>query len=181
MARSARRATFLQLLRRVFVTGFSSGDSERPNKSSLRMAPVSQNELLLRRYSPTNPDHITTDEGTGKAVLNWSALEFDEDGCSVYREELLLEDGLNRDAILDPPYVGIATTTAAEVERFSVQTGAVTVQPFYVVASPRTEPPPVPTDRAHASIRVAEGHGLSTRKLDKARRRLGRHAFTIVE
>ncbi|WP_141004727.1 hypothetical protein [Nocardioides humi] len=145
------------------------------------MTPVSQHELLLRRYSPVNPNHITKDEGTGKPVLNWSALEFDEDGCSVYREKLLLEDGLTRDAILDPPYVGIATTMAADVERYSVQTGAATVHPFFVLASPRTERPPLPTDRAHASIREREGHGLSARKLDKARRGLGRHAFTVVE
>lgn len=156
----------------MFAIGSDSARSESLAAGSAPlMTPVTPHELLLRRYSPTNPNHVTRDEGNGDLVLNWSALEFDEDGCSVYREEILVNDGLSRAAILEGPYTGIAITTAARVEQFTYTTGTTTVPPFVVVASPRTDEPPLPTDRAHASIRGVDDHGLSVRHFDKACRR----------
>lgn len=136
-------------------------------------------EVLLRRFSPTNPAHITTDEGSGKPVLNWSALKFDSDGCSVFRERVLWQDNHTSDAILDPPYVGIACTTPDVVRMFTYRYGGGGVTPFYSVASPRRESPPSATDRAHASIRLTDDHGLSKRQVEKACRCLASEAFTV--
>lgn len=138
-------------------------------------------EVLLRRYSPTNPAHVTMDEGSGEPVLNWSALEFDSDGCSVFRESVLLQDGLTAGAIADPPYVGIACTTPDSVRVFAFSYDGGRVAPFFAVASPRRELPSLATDRAHASIRIREDHGLSKRQVAKACRRLACEAFTVRE
>lgn len=148
--------------------------------SPLADEPLTDDEILLRRFSPTNPNQVLKDEGTGRYVLNFAGLRFDEDGCSVHREEVMAELGMQReDVVVDDQHTGIAIGSKGAVELYAFDGTAGPVHPFRAEASPRTDPPPHRLDRAHASIRDVEC-GLSARHVKRARGRMAKAAFTVV-
>lgn len=137
-------------------------------------------EVLLRRYSPTNPSHVLHDQATGERFLNYAGLRFDVDGCSVYREPVLAADGRDRSAIVvDDVHIGIAESSVGAVRTFVHEHQDGTVAPFDVVAAPLESRPPEPADPAHALITKRPAAGLSNRQWDKACVRLARQAFTL--
>jgi hypothetical protein len=118
-------------------------------------------EVVLRRFRPKQTDaaseaeDFTVDEGRGgQRVLNWQALRFDEDGCSVYRSAVLEHAGIPEEEILQPDYQYIARAVKAEIDEFTFTFADGSVeQPFEVVASPfPTGPDGADYEAAHASI-----------------------------
>lgn len=122
-------------------------------------------ELLLRRFNRHNPDHCATiDQGTQSIRLTSGCLSWDREpedvsmkalvfGISVYRDAVLHQLGLAREAILEPPrFVGIGGLTARDA-RAAGDVGS--PNPVDVIADPQ---PSQGTGRdhnaAHALITV---------------------------
>lgn len=101
---------------------------------------ASDHEELLRRYAA--PDHIIKDKGTGEIVFRSTALRWDPDGCSVYREMIMSK--LNLSAHEDD-YPYISSIVVDDVRKF-VFDG---MTPFEVTYSPRALSG---LDVAHTSI-----------------------------
>jgi len=85
-------------------------------------ASVTLGEGLARRFDDSDPSHVdalTKEEGiTGTSRLRGGALRFDEDGCSVFRTEVIEALYLPLACITTPIYSAIALTTRGEVEAF---------------------------------------------------------------
>ncbi len=144
--------------------------------------PVAEDELLLRTFNHGDPAHVLLDEGTGSWVLHGSALNFNPE-CSCARRTILEEDGFAPTAVIeDPRHAAIAEAAVEKVRNYEVDLpGAVgKVQPYDVEASPRTSTPPKPADRAHASLLVDEGCGLTVSGRKKAKKKLAKDCFTVV-
>jgi len=143
----------------------------------MQLPELEPHDFLLRRLHPEK--HVTVmDEATGERRLNWAALEFDDDGCSVYRDSILSMLGLTRVQIVEKPYTSIAETTKQRVEDHVFVHASKELHLFTAVAAPRTELPPLQTDPAHALV-VVKPNDLSNKKLEKAQRRLAA-AFEVV-
>lgn len=110
--------------------------------------------VVWRRFDATNPAHFDTvvvDEGTGVRHLKGGALRFDEDGCSVFRGDVLESLGLEPLAIASPPHTSLAHATRNGVESFT--TGFAedpSARAFNVVADPLFPDPKY--NPAHALI-----------------------------
>ena len=61
---------------------------------------------------------FSIDEATGKPWLRQGALQFDDDGCSVYRTSVLDAMSLPWSAVKEPQYGSLAHSTAGAVRTF---------------------------------------------------------------
>lgn len=82
-----------------------SNDEEPPE-----LADVTDEENVIRRFNPSNPNHVLIDEGTGERRLRHGAVSLtrDRDGCSVYRCGVLKHYGINDEAVAEAEYCGLA-------------------------------------------------------------------------
>jgi len=144
---------------------------------------VGEAERLLRRFNDEDPSHadaITVDEGSaGVRKLRGGALRFDDDGCSVFRHEVLIGLALSASAITHPPFTAIAVTSRSEVEGFrsGLAVDPVDAPEFSVKADPLE--PGAPYDPAHTLI-YAERTYPSKTKRRAAISDLAGTAFTLA-
>lgn len=103
-------------------------------------------ETVLRRFCPTNPDHVIVDEGTGRLRLRSGAvgLRDGESGVSVYRRQVLANAGFADSDIATVGYEGVA---AADVE------------PITASSQMRVRPDPWPAGRLDVP-HIDAGHAL---------------------
>lgn len=103
---------------------------------------VTLGEGLARRFDDTDPSHVdalTKDEGiTGTSRLRGGALRFDEDGCSVFRTEMIALLCLPLACITTPSHPAVALTTRGAVEAFrsGLNMEALSLPEFLVRADP---------------------------------------------
>lgn len=159
---------------------------------SLLQQSMGADEVVLRRFRPKQTDAVdeqtdaaidaedfTVDEGRGgQRVLNWQALRFDADGCSVYRSLVLAHAGIPEAEILEPDYQYIARAVKADIDAFSFTFADGTVeQPFEVVASPyATGSEGADHEAAHASITIQTDASKSRQR--QLVKQVARKAFT---
>jgi hypothetical protein len=116
-------------------------------------------ELVIRRFDPTNASHFTTDDAGLPARLRQSALRFDDmggpAGCSVYQDSKLGSMGLARQDCVEATnahwqLAGTTAGTVRSVKRVTVPND----NPFDVVedAYPEGLPAQHPRDGAHALV-----------------------------
>lgn len=105
-------------------------------------------EMVVRRFDPSNPNHLVTDEGTGKSRVRMGAffLRRDESGLSVARRAVLERCGLSETDVKKPPHVGLAEAGVGEIHA--------TEKGWEVAADPWPcgPNPDYPVDEAHALI-----------------------------
>lgn len=79
--------------------------------------PVDSGESLLRRFNPIDVNHVALDEGTGEIRLKSGAVSLtrDEDGCSVYRSEVLAHYDIGTEKVLTKTYSGYAVLPVVAV------------------------------------------------------------------
>lgn len=109
-------------------------------------------ETVLRRFCPTNPDHVIVDEGTGHLRLRSGAigLRDGESGVSVYRRKVLADAGLADSDVATVGYEGVA---AANVEQITASS-KMRVRPDPWPAGQRVAPH---IDAGHALICPPDG------------------------
>lgn len=117
-------------------------------------------ELVIRRFDPSNPHHYTSDDAGLPSRLRQSSLRFDREGdvfgCSVFQDSELRDLGLRRTDCIeaDKPHWEIAAATANAVRSVIRDTLPLEPNPFDVVEDrfPDGSPPSHARDGAHALI-----------------------------
>lgn len=115
---------------------------------------LSDELLVWRRFDATNPAHFDTivvDEGTGARHLKGGALRFDDDGCSVFRGDVLESLGLEPQAIASPPHTSLAYASRSNIESFTTGFAEEASAKAFKVAADPLSPDPV-YNPAHALI-----------------------------
>lgn len=125
------------------------------------MAPVPDDAELLRRFDPSNRDHVSVDQGTGKlrfrsGGLRWDPLETSEWGdllgCSVYDHDVLRMNGLNANNCLDDPTWSTASVGALTVRTLVRENLPDAPSPFEALSDPVSTPAAKVHEVAHAQI-----------------------------
>lgn len=135
--------------------------------------------MIWRRFDERDPahyDNLSVDEQSGESRLKGHALRFDDDGCSVFRERVIVELGLRPGAIATRQYSALAAAKCCEVDQFESGLATEIGQEFRVVPD-RLDPPP-PFNPAHTLI---EHHGVygSKTKRRQAIHQLARRVFRV--
>lgn len=136
-------------------------------------------EVLWRRFDDRDPAHfdsLSVDEESGASRLKGGALRFDNDGCSVFRERVIVQLGLRPGAIATRQYSALAAATCGEIDGFHSGLATDGEPEFRVAADPLETPPPY--NPAHTLI---EHHGAyaSKTKRRQAIHQLARRVFRI--
>lgn len=151
-------------------------------------APLDSEELLLRRFDPSDSRAILTDEHDGSILgvtggaLVWSKYPKDEveDCCSMSRESILNEHGHDRWHACDSRNTALAISSRKQIEDFvySKADGSQIEMPFTAAEDPLIGSDPL--DKAHAAVHtrrsvIEMGRG----QWDKAKSQLARRAFSV--
>jgi hypothetical protein len=95
----------------------SSAEDEPSGASKHREAEVGNDEVLYRMLFPT---WVSIDKITGLRRPSSAAFKPDEDGISVYREEILIRDGLNASDLTRNADDPVVSFTVADVRSLSL-------------------------------------------------------------
>jgi hypothetical protein len=139
---------------------------------------LDQAEFVLRRFNPEDPLHAEPATDDSPIRPKYGAFYFKDDECSVYREAVLSQRGLNALAITRDEYSAVLRISVESITTVEVPTPAGNVRPFAVVdhAWPFGEPGN-PIDEAHAEI-VMDPISRSAAKL--ARRALVKRVSDVL-
>lgn len=136
---------------------------------------------LWRRFDATDPAHfdsVTLDEGTGARHLKGGALRFDEDGCSVYRGDVLESMNLSPSSITTERHSALARATRAEIEAFRSPLADEPEKQAFGVKPDPLEPEPA-YNPAHTLVQHLLGY-VSNSKRRQAQGELARRVFVYV-
>lgn len=106
-------------------------------------------EPLLRRFCPTNRDHVVVDEKSDEIRIRSGAVGVrkGENGISIYRREVLHENDLGDCAIAHGAYDGIACSNAETIRASTKMRSVADAWPYGLKNYPSI-------DAAHALILV---------------------------
>jgi hypothetical protein len=149
------------------------------------VSPLSDGELLLRRFDPTDSSSIVKDENDGVigitgGALKWVEFNGEDKCCSTVRESVLIHHRLTKWAACDTRNTALASTSRAVIEEFEhTLPDGTGVHPFSAKEDP--EEPATPLNLAHAVVHTRrEDVEIGTKQLGKAKSALAKRAFTIV-
>ncbi|NLP84167.1 hypothetical protein HF576_09915 [Microbacterium sp. CFH 90308] len=138
-------------------------------------------QVVWRRFDTRDPAHYdnnTIDESSGASRLKGGALRFDDDGCSVFREDVLRSLGLAPISILSRQHSGLAYAACSAINGFESGMANDSNQEFMVVGDP-LEPEPA-YNPAHTLI-THPGEYASKTKRRQAIHQLARRVFKTIE
>lgn len=130
---------------------------------------ISNDEVLLRRLPHRRM--MTFDEGLCVMRASSGAFEPDDDGLSVYRLNILQDNGLSAEDVKRAPENGVVAISAQEVRRCGL---SVVYDPW-----PNTDNDSHPRDVAHTLL---VGFSTLSKKQSKAKSRtLAKTAETLID